>query len=72
VPGILHLRLVSAIHKPTTGRLTQFIQSVDVAERAAIFEGHAGVTDPSRRIGQPESRFALTSPFGKISDAPRV
>jgi len=38
VPGILHLRLVSAIHKPTTGRLTQFIQSVDVAERATIFD----------------------------------
>lgn len=38
VPGILHLRLVSAIHKRTTGRLTQFIQSVDVAERAAIFD----------------------------------
>jgi hypothetical protein len=47
VPEILHLRLVSAIHKPTGGRLTQLVlrraRRSRAGERPAS-AGHAGVT----------------------------
>jgi len=38
VPGTMHLRLVSALNKPTGGRLTRLLQGVDVARRAALLE----------------------------------
>ena len=38
LPGILHLRLVSALHKPTGGRLTRLLQSIDVAHRTALVD----------------------------------
>jgi hypothetical protein len=38
VPAIMHLRLVSALHKPTGGRLTRLLRSTDAAHRAALLE----------------------------------
>lgn len=38
VPGTMHLRLVSALHKPTRGRLTRLVQTAapEPAQRAAL------------------------------------
>lgn len=38
VPAIMHLRLVAALNKPSSGRLTRLLQSVDVAHRAAMID----------------------------------
>jgi hypothetical protein len=38
VPATMHLRLVSALHKPTGGRLTRLLRSSDAAHRAALVE----------------------------------
>jgi hypothetical protein len=34
----MHLRLVSALHKPTGGRLTRILLSADAVHRAALME----------------------------------
>ena len=43
VPATMHLRLVSALHKPGAGRLTQLLQSAapDPAYRSALIEAIA-------------------------------
>ncbi|MGH8998880.1 MAG: hypothetical protein ACRDY7_05760 [Acidimicrobiia bacterium] len=41
VPATMHLRLVSALHKPTGGRLNRVLQAVDIAHRAALLEAIA-------------------------------
>lgn len=43
IPGILHLRLVSALFKPAIGRLTQHIHAAtfDPAQRSALVEAIA-------------------------------
>lgn len=38
VPSTMHLRLVSALHKPTGGRLNRVLLAVDIAHRAALLE----------------------------------
>lgn len=43
VPGIMHLRLVSALHKPSGGRLTRLVQTgaPDATHRAALVDAIA-------------------------------
>ena len=43
VPGTMHLRLVSAMHKPTGGRLTRLVQNAapEAAHRSALIEAIA-------------------------------
>lgn len=43
VPGVLHLRLISALFRPSAGRLTRYVQAVtsEPAQRAALIEAIA-------------------------------
>lgn len=38
VPAILHLRMMSALYKPTAGRMTQLLHATDVAQRTALLK----------------------------------
>ena len=43
VPGVLHLRLVSALFRPTAGRMTRYVHELtsEPAQRAALIEAIA-------------------------------